>query len=202
MLILASHSATRKNLLTQAGLRFSIHGAAIDERALEAKARHNGAKASEVAMHLAEQKAASISRQFPKAWVIGADQTLALGSQLLHKPLNRADAATQLSLLAGKTHQLYAGIALVRNEQLLWSTVETAELTMRAFSSGERDAVLALEGDSILKSVGGYRLEGPSIQLFETVIGDYFSVLGLPLLPLLTALRQLAPELLSPEAVQ
>ncbi len=202
MLILASHSATRKNLLTQAGLRFSIHGAAIDERALEANARHNGAKASEVAMHLAEQKAASISRQFPKAWVIGADQTLALGSQLLHKPLSRADAATQLSLLAGKTHQLHAGIALVRNEQLLWSTVETAELTMRAFSSGERDAVLALEGDSILKSVGGYRLEGPSIQLFDTVIGDYFSILGLPLLPLLAALRQLAPELLSPEAVQ
>ena len=98
--------------------------------------------------------------------------------------------------MRGKTHRLHAAVALVRDGELLWSDVETAELTMREFSLDERDDVLTREGDTILSSVGGYRLEGPSIRLFETVTGDYFTILGLPLLPLLAALRAFAPETL------
>ncbi|MEO5805357.1 Maf family protein [Devosia sp.] len=197
MLILASQSATRKTLLQQAGLVFSTAPASVDERALETQALANGADARDIAALLAKSKAAAIAAIHPGALVIGADQTLALGTELLHKPTDRADAALQLDRLAGKTHRLHAGIALVRDDLLVWSSVETAELTMRSFDAGERDAVLDLEGEAVLGSVGGYRLEGPSIRLFETVIGDYFTILGLPLLPLLAALRQFAPELLA-----
>ena len=122
---------------------------------------------------------------------------MSLGTELLHKPANRAQAADQLDYLRGKTHRLNAAVALVRDGILLWSGVETAELTLREFSQAERDDVLEREGDAILASVGGYRLEGPSIRLFETVNGDYFTILGLPLLPLLAALRAVAPETLT-----
>jgi septum formation protein len=116
---------------------------------------------------------------------------------LLHKPSSRDDAARQLDHLAGKTHRLHAAVSLVRNGELLWFDVQTAELTMRAFSPEERDLVLDLEGPAALTSVGGYRLEGPSVRLFETITGDYFTILGLPLLPLIGALRDIAPDLLS-----
>ena len=117
-------------------------------------------------------------------------------ADLLHKPTDMADAARQLDRLRGKTHHLHSGVALARDGQVLWSTVETASLTVRNFSSAERDTVLALEGAAVLGSVGAYRLEGPSIRLFERIEGDYFTILGLPLLPLLAALRRHAPELL------
>ncbi|MBN9309484.1 Maf family protein [Devosia sp.] len=117
-------------------------------------------------------------------------------SSILHKPIDMAQAARQLDRLRGRTHHLHSGIALARDGVVLWSEVETASLTMRAFSADERDAVLALEGEAVLASVGAYRLEGPSIRLFERIEGDYFTILGLPLLPLLAALRRHAPELL------
>lgn len=197
MLILASQSETRKALLTQAGLVFSTTPASVDERALESTTLEAGGDGRDVALLLAEHKARAVSKLNPGAIVIGADQTLSLGTQLLHKPASRNDAAAQLDQLRGKTHRLHAAVALVQDGALLWSDIETAELTMREFSPEERDDVLAREGDAVLSSVGAYRLEGPSIRLFETVTGNYFTILGLPLLPLLAALRLHAPESLS-----
>ena len=197
MLILASQSTTRKALLQQAGLRFSSVPASVDERGLEQAVLDAGGDGRDVALLLAERKAAAVAADHPGAIVIGADQTLALGTELLHKPADRAEAAAQLDHLRGKTHRLHAAVALVRDHELLWSGVETAELTLREFSPEERDDVLNREGDAVLASVGGYRLEGPSIRLFETVTGDYFTILGLPLLPLLAALRIFAPETLT-----
>ena len=198
MLILASASTTRKALLDKAGLRFEIMPAHIDERQLEIDALEAGGDGRDVALALARRKAEAVSALRPGAIVIGADQTLALGPELLHKPSSLEGARAQLDRLAGKTHRLHVGVALVQNETLLWSDIQTAELTMRSFSAEERDEVLSLEGDAIIGSVGSYRLEGPSIRLFETVTGDYFTILGLPLLPLLAALRDTAPEHLRP----
>ncbi len=197
MLILASQSSTRKALLEQAGLRFATAPAHIDERALEQAALDAGGDGRDVAILLARHKAELVARAHPGAIVIGADQTLSLGTELLHKPVNRADAAIQLDHLRGKTHRLHAAVTLVRDTDLLWTDVQTAELTMRDFTAAERDDVLDREGDAVLAAVGGYRLEGPSIHLFEKVLGDYFTVLGLPLLPLLAALRTIAPETLN-----
>lgn len=196
MLILASRSITRKALLEQAGLVISCQPASVDERGLEEATLAAGGDGRDVALLLAQKKASAVAASNPGAIVIGADQTLSLGAELLHKPADRAAAAAQLDHLGGKTHRLHAAVALVRGDTLLWSGVETAELTMREFTQQERDDVLEREGDAALTSVGSYRLEGPSIRLFETVSGDYFTILGLPLLPLLAALRAFAPETL------
>lgn len=196
MMILASQSQTRKALLEQAGLEFSAAPAVIDERALEQGTIEAGGDGRDVALLLSQAKAAEVSARHPNALVIGADQTLSLGTELLHKPTDRLAAANQLVQLRGKTHRLNAGVALVRDGQILWSDVEMAELTMREFTASELDAVLAREGDAVFSSVGGYRLEGPSIRLFDSISGDYFTILGLPLLPLLAALREFAPETL------
>lgn len=196
MLILASQSPARKALLSGARVAFDARPAYIDERRLEADALARGADAQDVAALLARAKAHAIAGQSPTAIVIGADQTLALGDELLHKPETMQQAAAQLSYLKGKTHRLHAGVALLQGEKVLWEHVETAELTMRDFSDSERDEVLALEGEDVLSSVGGYRLEGPSVRLFAAITGDYFTILGLPLLPLLAALREFAPQYL------
>lgn len=196
MLTLASQSATRKALLAGAGLRFETSPAQIDERLIEAEVLGKGGDAPQVALRLAEAKALAASA-VRAGIVIGADQVLALDGELLHKPEHLAAAARQLDRLAGRTHFLHAGVSLARDGRLLWSSVETAALTMRGFDSRERDLVLALEGPEVLGSVGAYRLEGASIRLFERIEGDYFTILGLPLLPLLHALRQHAPETLS-----
>ena len=200
MLILASQSAARKALLAGAGLTFATARADIDERALEDDFRASGTNVEGIALALAEAKALAVSTDQKAAFVIGADQTLALDQELLHKPIDRDDAARQLDRLRGRSHQLHAGGALARNGQILWSGVETATLTLREFSATERDDVLDREGEAILGCVGSYRLEGPSIRLFEKVDGDYFTILGLPLLPLLAAMRLHAPHLLSEPA--
>lgn len=220
MLILASQSAARKALLAGAGLRFETSPARIDERGLEAEVLGKGGDAVAVALALAEAKALSLATNRAGAVVIGADQVLAvprgqpladaplpasptrgevkreLGAEILHKPQDVADAARQLDRLRGRTHQLHSGVALARDGVVLWSAVETATLTMREFSEAERDQILALEGAAVLGSVGAYRLEGPSVRLFEHIEGDYFTILGLPLLPLLAALRLRAPHLM------
>lgn len=192
MLILASNSATRKALLTGAGLEFESSPAPIDERAEGAAVLGKGPTA--VARHLAEAKALVVSRLQPERIVVGADQTLSLGGEIFHKPADIEAARRQLGQLRGKTHRLSCGVALARNGAILWSDVVVADLTMRDFADAERDAVLAEEGPLALASVGAYRLEGPSVRLFERIEGDYFTILGLPLLPLLAALRRHAPQ--------
>lgn len=193
MLILASESRTRKTLLAGAGLAFDARPAGVNEREIEAAALMNGATPILVAQELAEAKATAIAGDV----VIGADQVLALDGVLLHKTKDLDGARAQLDRLRGKTHELHAAVALAVRGQVVWSTVDTAELTMHEFSDAERDRVLALEGEAVLGSVGAYRIEGPSIRLFERVAGDYFTILGLPLLPLLAALRVHAPEVFS-----
>ncbi len=195
MLILASTSAARKALLAGAGLRFEASPAQIDERALEAQLLGKAPEA--VARQLAEAKALEVSRRRPGATVVGGDQVLAFENALLHKPADFAAARDQLDRLRGKLHHLHSGVALARDGELLWSVTHTARLLMREFTDAERDTVLALEGEAVLASVGAYRLEGPSIRLFAAIDGDYFTILGLPLLPLLTAIRLHAPHLLS-----
>jgi septum formation protein len=192
MLILASNSAARKALLLGAGLDFESSPAPIDERAEEAIALGKGPAA--VARHLAEAKALAVSRLHPGRIVIGADQTLSLDGEIFHKPTDMAAARLQLSRLRGRTHRLSCGVALACGGTVLWSDIAEADLTMRNVSDTERDAVLVEEGEAALGSVGAYRLEGPSVRLFEQIDGDYFTILGLPLLPLLAALRLHAPE--------
>lgn len=194
MLILASSSPARKALLTGAGLRFEASPAQIDERALEAELLGKAPEA--IARTLAEAKALDVSRQNAGATVIGGDQVLAFDGELLHKPADFAAARAQLDRLRGKLHHLHCGIALARDGELLWSETHSARLLMRDFSAAERDEVLELEGEAALGSVGAYRLEGPSVRLFAAIEGDYFTILGLPLLPLLTALRLYAPHTL------
>ncbi|WP_404400946.1 Maf family protein [Pelagibacterium halotolerans] len=200
MLILASQSATRKTLLENAGVVFSAHPAAIDERAIEDEAKAAGAGKAAIAEALALAKAQAVSKDNPGAVVIGADQTLECGDLDVHKPASRADAAAQLRAMAGRPHQLHAGIALARDGVPLWRHVETATLVIKDFSEAELNAVLDLEGERVFSSVGGYRLEGPSVRLFASISGDYFTILGLPLLPLMAALAQFAPETLKPGA--
>ncbi|HVW94302.1 MAG TPA: Maf family protein [Devosia sp.] len=193
MLILASRSKARQALLSSAVLSFDALAPAVDERAVEAELGET-APPDCVAAALAKAKAQEVSRRVAGAWVIGADQTLAFEGRMFHKPETLEAARAQLAALRGRTHRLQAGIALARDGEVVWSHVDSAELTMREFSAAERDAVLRLEGEGALDSVGAYRLEGPSVRLFDSVKGDYFTILGLPLLPLLGALRRYAPE--------
>ncbi|MGV3650484.1 MAG: Maf family protein [Devosia sp.] len=195
MLILASQSRTRIKLLSGAGLSFRAEPAAVDERLLEAQMLDQSPGA--IAGGLAIAKARAVSVLVPNAVVIGADQVLALDGAVLHKANDIAAARERLDALRNRTHALHAGVALVSDGTVLWSTVDTAGLSMRDFSAQERDEVLALEGEGVLGSVGAYRLEGPSIRLFSRVEGDYFTILGLPLLPLLAALRVHAPQTFS-----
>lgn len=187
-LVLASKSEIRGKILAAAGLRFAIKPAQIDERATEAKAGHIDAAAA--AALLAHAKADAASAIAPDRVVLGADQTLALGSERFSKPADRAAAAQQLRALRGKTHELHSALALVRDGEVLFEVVDTARLTMRDFSDRFLNDYLDMAGDVTLSSVGGYQLEGIGIHLFERVEGDYFTILGLPLLPLLAFLRQ------------
>ena len=157
MLILASKSQTRHALLAGAGLRFVTSPAQIDERALEADVLGKGGDAISVARHLAEAKARAVSTANPGAIAIGADQVLALGDSLLHKPESLAEARLQLDRLKGRSHFLHAGIALAQHGEVLWSEVESARLTLRNFTDAERDAVLTLEGDARAKAVRNIR---------------------------------------------
>jgi septum formation protein len=192
MLILASQSQTRKALLHNAGIAFESMPARVNERDIEAASLVERRSPADVALSLATAKALSVSGPV----VVGADQILELDGTILHKAADLNEARSRLDQLRGRTHRLYAAVALARDGTIVWSIVDTVSLTMRSFSDAERDAVLVAEGDGVLGSVGAYRLEGPSVHLFEKIEGDYFSTLGLPLLPLIAALRAHAPETL------
>lgn len=201
MLILASKSPARQMLLRNAGLDFIVRGAEIDERAIEdGPGLGKSVSRETIAKALAGAKARSVSAEHPDAHVIGADQTLECGSLNLHKPRTRTDAARQLRALSGRTHALHSAVALAHKGEIIWDHVSTAHLTLKDFTDAELDRVLELENGANLSSVGGYRLEGPSIRLFESVTGDYFTILGLPLLALLQALAELAPATLEGRA--
>lgn len=188
-LVLASKSAARRALLEAARLPYEAIAVEVDERALEAAEVEKGADPAGVATVLARAKALAGSALRPGRLVIGADQTLALGSEAFHKPADRAAARLQLERLSGGTHALHSALALVRDGEVLFETVESAYLSMRGLSAPALDAYLAAAGDSVLGSVGGYQLEGLGIHLFERVAGDHSVILGLPLLPLLSFLR-------------
>lgn len=189
MLILASKSQTRVQLLQNAGYQFEAIPARIDEREVEERAQKNSPTQSEMTIELAKAKAIDVSKTHPQALVIGADQTLQFNDKYLHKSASFDALRQQLERLRGQTHMLCSSAVLVKNGEVLWSTASTSKMTMRAFSDQDRDQVIELEGEKLLKSVGGYRLEGPSIRLFEKIDGDYFTILGLPLLPLVAALN-------------
>ena len=190
-LILASSSPFRRTLMKNAGLTFEAHAAEIDERAIEAPLEKKGASPDEVALVLARAKAKEVSGRFPGALVIGSDQTMSLGEKVFHKPKDMADAANHLTQLSGKTHRLNSAIALCRDGAFLWDHVAHASLTMRSLSAGFIDQHLQRVGSKAMSSVGAYQLEGEGIQLFEKIDGEYFTIIGLPLLPLLAKLREL-----------
>ncbi|MFO0412749.1 MAG: Maf family protein [bacterium] len=187
-LVLASKSAARRAMLTEAGVAFSVRVADVDEDAV--KAVHDPADAAGLALELAQAKALAVSRQDADAWVLGADQTLGFDGGLVSKAASLGEARARLAAMRGKVHQLHSGAALARNGQIVWSGLDTASLRMRRFSDSFLDAYLTAEGEALLACVGSYRLEGMGAQLFEAVDGDYFTVLGLPLWPVLAELRR------------
>lgn len=190
-LILASNSASRKSLMTGAGLAFISQAADVDERAIEADLTGRHATPPEIARALAEAKALAVSRTVPDAHVIGSDQVLSLGDCLLHKPADMAEAGDHIRAMSGRTHHLNCGVAIAYGGKILWSDVSIARMTMRPISEVFLEKYLAMAGEGILGSVGAYHFEGPGIQLFEKIEGDYFTILGLPMLALLAGLRQL-----------
>jgi septum formation protein len=187
-LVLASKSDVRGKMLAAAGLRIEIRPAQLDERAAEANA--GTSEAAAVARYLARAKADAVANSLPGRLVLGADQTLARGTKRFSKPADRAAAAEQLRFLRGRTHELHSALTLVRDGEVLFDCLDSARLTMRNLSDRFLENYLDMAGDMALTSVGGYQLEGIGIHLFERVEGDYFTILGLPLLPLLGFLRQ------------
>lgn len=189
-LVLASKSPFRSALLKNAGIEFSTASADIDERAVEAPLYKTGATPEEVAQVLAEAKALDVSEKNPGAVVIGCDQTLSLGDEIFHKPADMEAARRQLLKFSGKTHQLNSAVVLVKDGKTLWRHVSIARMTMRDLDPGFVGRYLGRVGDIALSSVGAYQVEGPGIQLFDKIEGDYFTIVGLPLLPLLAELRK------------
>jgi septum formation protein len=186
-LILASQSRARQMLLAAAGIDAAAVPAEIDERAVQTAA---GATApSNIAALLAREKALAVSARRPGHHIIGADQTLALGERLFNKPDGRAGALAQLRMLAGHSHQLYSAVAVARDRTILFEHVAVASMTMRPLSESEVSAYLDAAGEAVAASVGAYQLEGVGVHLFERIEGDHFTILGLPLLPLLGFLR-------------
>ncbi len=188
-LVLASASATRRALLTAAGLTFETRAAQVDEAEIKQAARTEGLSADETALILAEMKARRVARSDPEALVIGADQLLVCDDRRFDKPESLAEARAQLLALRGREHVLVTAVLCQRFEQRLWHHVARPRLRMRAFSEAFLDDYLAREGAAVCASVGAYRLEGLGVQLFDRVEGEHAAVLGLPLLALLGFLR-------------
>ncbi|WP_316190309.1 Maf family protein [Bradyrhizobium sp. SZCCHNS2096] len=186
-LVLASQSRARRMLLENAGLACVAEPADIDERAMQTE---SGLVAPyELALHLAKAKALAVSATKPGAHVVGADQTLALGDRLFNKPAGRDEAHRQLLALAGRTHALHSAIAVARDSEVVFSHVAVAWMSMRPLSETDISAYLDEAGAAVTTSVGAYQLEGLGVHLFDRIDGDHFTILGLPLLPLLAFFR-------------
>jgi septum formation protein len=186
-LILASQSRARQMLLASAGIEFEAAPAHVDERAIQQAI--GPASPSAIAARLAREKALVVSARKPGRHVVGADQVLALGERLFNKPDGRAQALAQLQALAGGSHELHSAIAVARDGEILFEHVAIARLTMRALQESEIASYLDEAGDAVTSSVGAYQLEGLGVHLFDRIEGDHFTILGLPLLPLLGFLR-------------
>lgn len=188
-LLLASTSATRKKLLAAAGIPIETEAPDIDERRIEAEARAAGAPSDEVAMALARHKAIAVSRRRNGRLVLGADQTLDCEGWFINKPADAAAAERQIAALAGRAHRLHSAVALARNGLIVAEVAASAVLTMRPLDDASISRYVAAVGEPVTTSVGGYQIEGLGIHLFEQIDGDHATILGLPLLPLLAALR-------------
>lgn len=190
-LILASGSRYRAQMLRNAGIEFAVEPAQLDERAVEQPLVDSGADAADIAVVLAQAKADEVSGRFSSVVVIGSDQTLELAGELLHKPADMEEARRRLLALSGRTHQLHTAICLIRDGEVLWSHLETSHIRFRQLDPGFIGRHLARVGDKALTSVGAYQVEGEGAQLIESIEGDFFSIIGLPLLPLIGQLRSL-----------
>jgi len=186
-LVLASASPFRRRMLEAAGLDFEVVPAAIDEPAV--KARLGVLPPPALARALARAKAEEVSARCPDALVIGADQVLALGEEIMSKPASIAEARAQLLRLRARTHSLHTAVALALSGKIVWDQYDAANLTMRAFSEAFLDGYLAASGEGVCRMVGAYEVEGRGVQLFERIEGDTFTIIGLPLVPLLAELR-------------
>lgn len=186
-LILASQSRARKMLLANAGLEFETMPANIDEREIQQNSRI--AVPGEIASLLAREKALWVSQRRGGHYVIGADQTLALGGRLFNKPSGRTQAAEQIRALSGQTHALHSAIAVALDGKIVFEAVTVARMTIRSLGEVDIAAYLDTAGEAVTQNVGAYQFEGPGVHLFERIEGDHFTILGLPLLPLLEFLR-------------
>ena len=188
-IVLASGSATRQKMLTDAGISFELNFAQFDEHEIKDALLLEGVKPPLIAEALAEHKSCAVSRRLPERLVVGADQVLGSGRKIYSKPENLNIAREQLISLRGKEHYLTSSVVVSRNGERLWHHNDTALLQMRNFSDRFLDSYISKEGDGLLDSPGCYRVEGLGVQLFSSIEGDFFTILGLPLLPLLDYLR-------------
>jgi septum formation protein len=186
-LVLASQSRTRQTLLANAGIEFEAVPADVDERAVQQASGFSAP--GDIAALLAREKALFVSSRKPGRFAVGADQTLALGTRLFSKPAGRAQAAEQLRALSGHRHELHSAVAVARDGKILFEAMAVARMTMRQLGEADIEAYLNEAGDAVTSSVGAYQLEGLGVHLFERIEGDHFTILGLPLLPLLDFLR-------------
>ena len=189
-LILASKSASRRQMLASAGLLFDVEAAEIDERALETDFLARGEAPEDLALALARAKALEVSGRRPGAMCLGADQTLSLEGRLIHKSATLEEAARTLATLAGRRHRLTAAFALARGGNIVGEGVDNAVLAMRALDARSIALYLASAGPDVLASVGVYQVEGLGVHLFESIEGDHTTILGLPMLKLLACLRR------------